>query len=172
MSEITITFQDIKKGEEIIRILNFHGQLDETNVDFEAKKVYEVISKMPKPNLILDFGDLEYMNSKSIGYLTDWYSRAMAKGGKIFISRPPANILDILKVVGITQIIKIYNNIDEAKAAFGIQSAPDTPAKVPTTPPVSPIKTPAATQPKPASSPKPTNEAKVPAPIEKATAAP
>ncbi len=118
MAQVNITFQDIKQSAKAIKLITFTGQLDETNVDAEAQKIYRIIDEMPESNMLLDFANLEYMNSKSIGYLTDWYSKAMAKNGKIAIARPRANILDILKVVGITQIINIYDNLDKAKEAF------------------------------------------------------
>ena len=115
MAQIQINIQDVTEGDKNIKLISFAGQLDETNVDEEAKKIYEVIDNMTPPYLILDFGELEYMNSKSIGYVTDWYSRIMTKNGKMVIARPKNNILDILKVVGITQIVTIYDDIEEAK---------------------------------------------------------
>ncbi|MFH0837984.1 MAG: hypothetical protein V1880_01820, partial [Patescibacteria group bacterium] len=49
--------------------------------------------------------------------------------GSISIIGPKPNILDILKVVGITQIITVYNTLEEAKTALGaLKSAtPGTP---------------------------------------------
>jgi len=122
MAEVQTTIQDIDLSGKAAKILAFVGQLDETNVDMEAKKIYELIDSMAEPNFILDFDGLTYMNSKSIGYVTDWYSRTAAKNGKIVIARPKPNILDILKVVGITQIIPIHATLDEAKLA--LSSAP------------------------------------------------
>jgi len=124
MAQVQITFQDVNLNGKMLKLLTFAGQLDETNVDSEAKKVYQVIDEMAEPNLILDFSDLEYMNSKSIGYVTDFYTRVMAKNGKVCIARPRANILDILKVVGITQIINVYDNLEEAKASFASSNVP------------------------------------------------
>ena len=132
MAQVNITFQDIDLAGKSIKLIGVEGQLDETNVDSEAKKVYQVITEMSEPNLLLDFAGLEYMNSKSIGYLTDWFSQVTAKNGKIVIARPRANILDILKVVGITQIINTFENVDEAKTAFSDVTAP----AAPTSPPV------------------------------------
>lgn len=118
MAQVQITFQDLTIGEKPVKLVTFTGQLDETNVDEEAKKLYEVIDSMAEPQLLLDFGGLEYMNSKSIGYLTDWYSRVTGKNGKIAIAQPRPNILDILKVVGITQIINVFDSTEAAKNAF------------------------------------------------------
>jgi len=122
MAQINITFQDVNEAGKNLKLVTFNGQLDETNVDNEAQQIYRVIEEMTEPNLLFDFAGLEYMNSKSIGYVTDWYTKVMTKNGKIVIARPRANILDILKVVGITQIVNIYDNLDTAKAAFTAQA--------------------------------------------------
>lgn len=118
MSEIQITFQDLALGSKSVKLIAFMGQLDETNVDHEAKRIYQVITEMAEPYLFMDFTALDYMNSKSIGYLTDWFTQATAKNGSIAIIGPKPNILDILKVVGITQIITVYSTLEEAKAAM------------------------------------------------------
>jgi len=124
-------------GAKNVKLITFMGQLDETNVDHEAKRIYQVITEMAVPVLFLDFSGLEYMNSKSIGYVTDWFTQATAKGGSISIIAPKPNILDILKVVGITQIITVYGSLEEAKTA--VSSAPAAPvAQVPATPAVPP----------------------------------
>lgn len=119
MSEIQITFQDLTLGGKAAKLIAFMGQLDETNVDHEAKQIYQVITEMTEPHLLLDFSNLEYMNSKSIGYVTDWFTQVSGKNGSIAIIGPKPNILDILKVVGITQIITVYSSLEEAKAALG-----------------------------------------------------
>ncbi len=100
------------------KILHVTGQLDESNVDEQAKGVYRLIeSNAQNLYLIFDFSGLEYMNSKSIGYLTDWYSKVSAGGGKVVIAAARENILDILQVVGLTQLISTYSTLDEAKLA-------------------------------------------------------
>ena len=130
MSQAQITFRDISMGNKIIKLINITGQLDETNVDHEAQKIYQIIDEMSEPNIILDFSGLEFLNSKAIGYITDWYSKIMNKNGKIIITQPHANILDILNVVGIAQIVKIYDTLNEAKVDFGAKIAPETPAVI------------------------------------------
>ena len=100
-------------------MLKFIGQLDESNVDEKAKEIYELINKATVPLfLIFDFQGLEYMNSKSIGYLTDWYTKLNEKKGGIVVSQARPNIIDILQVVGITQLIKCVGSLDEAKLAL------------------------------------------------------
>lgn len=163
MSDIQISFQDLTLGAKAAKLVTFVGQLDETNVDHEAKQIYQVITEMAEPVLLLDFTSLEYMNSKSIGYVTDWFTQASAKNGSISIVGPKPNILDILKVVGITQIIKVYTSLEEAKAAVSGGAAPA--AETPAAP------TPVAPAPVAPATPAPAVPA-APAPVAPATPAP
>lgn len=117
--EMTISDVESSSPENVVKLIKIVGQLDESNVDEEAKKIYDLIEQNPKSlNLILDFEGLEYMNSKSIGYLTDWYGKVYENGGKVVIAKAKPNILDILEVVGLTQLIKNYPTVDEAKAGL------------------------------------------------------
>lgn len=127
----------------LTKSVSIKGQLDESNVDEQAKKIYQILDNLQTNfTLILNFAELEYMNSKAIGYLTDWYTRLSDKQGKILIVQPRENILDILQVVGLTQLIQTYSTIDEARLALnqGGQPAaasnvgqPTAPASTPTT---------------------------------------
>jgi len=121
MTQATITVEDIPVSTEGVtaKLVKFAGQLDESNVDEKAKEIYVVLEAHPQNlYLLFDFEDLEYMNSKSIGYLTDWYGKVSEGGGKIAIAKSRSNILDILQVVGLTQLINCYATIDEAKFAL------------------------------------------------------
>lgn len=167
MAEVQTTLQDMDANGKAIKMISFIGQLDETNVDEEAKKIYQVIDEMTEPNILLDFSELAYMNSKSIGYVTDWYSKAVAKNGKIVIASPKPNILDILKVVGITQIVNIYDSIDAAKQVLGSGSAEVAPA-----PAAAPAETVAPATPAPAPIPAPEAPVAEPVPTPETPAAP
>lgn len=117
---VTLTIDDVQSDAGLlIKIIKIVGQLDESNVDEESKKVYELIEKNPsKLNLILDLEGLDYMNSKSIGYLTDWYGKVYENGGKVVIAKAKPNILDILEVVGLSQLIKNFPTVEESKAGL------------------------------------------------------
>jgi anti-anti-sigma factor len=119
-TSITVTVEDVETQDPdmIVKIIKFVGQLDESNVDEKAQMIYDLIDQHPKNlSLILDFDGLEYMNSKSIGYLTDWYGKVFENNGKVIIAKIRPNILDILQVVGLTQLIKTFPTMEEAKFA-------------------------------------------------------
>ena len=104
------------KPDQTGKMVKFVGQLDESNIDNNSKIIYDVIAQHPKKLfLLLDMSKLEYMNSKSIGYLTDWFGKVTEGEGKIVISSAPSGIMDILTAVGITELVKCYPTFDEAK---------------------------------------------------------
>ncbi|MEK9132987.1 MAG: STAS domain-containing protein [Patescibacteria group bacterium] len=120
MAQITITVEDLvsTSADKKIKLVRFAGQLDESNVDDKAKEIYEIINKATGSLfLIFDYEKLEYMNSKSIGYLTDWYTKLSEKKGGIVIACARPNIVDILQVVGLTQLIPSFGSVDEAKTS-------------------------------------------------------
>lgn len=118
MAQIITTVEDLlaSGSDKKVKLVKFTGQLDESNVDDKAKEIYDLINSVPQALfLIFDFEKLEYMNSKSIGYLTDWYTKLTEKKGGIVITNARPNILDILQVVGLTQLIPCTATLEEAK---------------------------------------------------------
>ena len=164
MTDASIFTEDVAGTQ--IKIVHISGQLDESNVDEKIKEVYHVLESNPKElNLVCDLEKLEYMNSKSIGYLTDLYGKISDAGGQIAIANAKPNILDILQVVGLTQLIKTFGSIDEAKSSFSAQPATPAPAAQPAAP-VAPPQTPQP-QPTTVQEPQPASpQASQPAPQE------
>ncbi|HCW32085.1 MAG: hypothetical protein UT55_C0014G0001 [Candidatus Peregrinibacteria bacterium GW2011_GWE2_39_6] len=118
MTYANISIEDLPtdQADRVVKIIKISGQLDESNVDEQSKTIYQLIEANPKNlYLIFNFAELEYLNSKAIGYLTDWYGKISAEGGKIAIAMAKDNITDILSVVGLTQLITCYLTLDEAK---------------------------------------------------------
>ena len=154
MTEAQITIEDyqIPNTEKIIKIANIAGQLDESNVDEKIKVIYEVIEQVPNSlKLLLNLEGLDYMNSKSIGYLTDIYGKVMKGSGVMVIANAKENITDILQVVGLTQLVKTFPTSEEAKQYLGnntaaqVLSEPENPAPpaTPAAPPAVQAETPA-----------------------------
>jgi anti-anti-sigma factor len=118
MSQAEIIIKDISAPSADITVKHviIQGQLDESNIELKTPLIYSLIQKNPKNLfLLLDFKDLEYLNSKSIGYITDWYQKVTSNGGNIVIARPNEKIKDILTAVGMCDIIECKDSIEEAQ---------------------------------------------------------
>ena len=120
MTDVTITIEDVAgTADKKLKIVHISGQLDESNIDEKIKEVYKILeANSQNLNLIFDLEKLEYMNSKSIGYLTDIYGKITEGGGKVAIAKAKPNIADILQVVGLTQLIQTFDTTDAAKTAL------------------------------------------------------
>jgi anti-anti-sigma factor len=119
MADIKYTFSDLIGVDNVtpIKVITLEGQLDESNVDEFAPKVYELINATPAgTSYILDVENISYINSKSIGYISDWYSQIISKQGKLVIAKPASNIKDILNVVGLDKVIPLAQTLEEAKS--------------------------------------------------------
>ncbi len=118
MADIKYEFSDLMSTDQSksIKVIKLEGQMDESNVDDLAPKVYEVIEGAPAgTSFIIDLELLSYMNSKSIGYMSDWYGKITGKGGKMSIAKAATNIKDVLNVVGLDQVIPLAQTMEEAK---------------------------------------------------------
>lgn len=117
ISPVQFLVSDVHVGtNRVVKQVSVMGTLDETNVDTEVKKVYALIEELPEGgSLILDLEGLDFLNSKAIGYLSDWYTKILGKSGKLVVARPRENVYDILNVVGLTQVIRFTMTLDEAK---------------------------------------------------------
>lgn len=118
MTEIQLSVSDLisTKTGMTCKVIVLAGQLDESNVDDLAPKIYKVIEEAADgTGFIFDLEKLVYMNSKSVGYLTDWYNKIKEKNGKIILAKLPANIKDILDVVGLSKIVPVAQTMEEAQ---------------------------------------------------------
>lgn len=119
MANIKYTFSELiaTDTKKNIKIITLEGQLDESNVDEFAPKVYEQIKSNPEgTNYILDLEKLTYLNSKSIGYISDWFGQVQAKKGKLIIAKASSNVKDVLNVVGLDKVIPNAQTLEEAKS--------------------------------------------------------
>lgn len=119
MTKFAFAISDGKFGKFEAKHIVMRGELDESNVDKHAETMYEAIRLVPDGTyFVFDAKDLAYINSKGLGYLTDWYNKLSDKDGKIIMVRVKSTIFDILDVVGITQIIPVYENLAAAEQSL------------------------------------------------------
>lgn len=133
MTEVNISIEDsASTPEKVVKIVHISGQLDESNVDEKIKEIYTVVDANPKNlHLIFDFSSLDYMNSKSIGYLIDLYGKLTENGGKVLIAGAKTNIMDILQVVGLTQLIQSFDTVKAAAESLQNSTAETAPTPAP-----------------------------------------
>ena len=80
-----LTQLEVKKSSTNtgIKIFSFHGELDETNVDSTFPNIIIDVGNFSGARTLFNFGELTYLNSKSIGYIADIAQRSEDGGGKL-----------------------------------------------------------------------------------------
>jgi anti-anti-sigma factor len=97
-----------------IRIFSFHGEIDETNVDSTFPNIMTDIGDFSGARTLFDLKELTYLNSKSIGYIADIAQRTEDGSGKFALANLTSEVHDTLDLVGITNIIPVYDSEEVA----------------------------------------------------------
>ncbi len=118
MADVQFNVSDLISADtgKTFKVLTLVGQIDESNVMSLVEKIYAVIATTtPGMGFIFDLENLLYMNSKSVGYMTDFYNQIKTRGGNMVLTKLQPNINDILTVIGLTRIIPVAQTLEEAK---------------------------------------------------------
>ncbi|MBU0578347.1 anti-sigma factor antagonist [Patescibacteria group bacterium] len=88
--------------------VKLHGEIDQANIDAVTLPIDEQITALPESaRLILDFGDVDYINSTFIGHLASWHNDVQKKGGQIVLKNVNDQIRDVLDLVGLEHVLTI-----------------------------------------------------------------
>lgn len=119
MAQLTITVQNYAHETRTIKIVAMAGAADSSNVADVASAMSGILDEVANDlDIIIDGGELEYVNSTWIGHLTDWYRRLDEKNGRIILANLRPNVHDTLTVVGLLNLIPTYATVAEAKVAL------------------------------------------------------
>jgi len=118
LADIIETPQDVQQvsidAMPEVAIINFSQKLDVHDSDIE-KEMIKNVEAMNKTLYIFDLESLNYINSVFIGLLAKLYGIIMQKKGKVVIINLSDTIKDTLNMVGLTDIIPVVSNLEEAK---------------------------------------------------------
>lgn len=83
--------------------LKLSGDLNQVTIVDYSTHINGLIDSITSPSiLILDFAEVNYMNSTAIGYLADWYNILEDKASQIKIIGAIEGIIDTLSLVGLS----------------------------------------------------------------------
>ncbi|MDD5066320.1 MAG: STAS domain-containing protein [bacterium] len=88
----TIQFKDLKSR-----------QLDLTNIKTIQNKVKGITSR----NILLDFHNVDYIDSSIIGFIVETFNIFRNNGGQFKIIRVNKNIFEILEMTNLTKFLEI-----------------------------------------------------------------
>ena len=113
MEQTTLELIVSKPEKMNYMMVEFIGSLDSYFLGLKRKELYKLVSDLDKPNLIFNFGKLDYINSESIGMLIEVSAGLVEKGKHLIIVSAKRNVWDVLKTVGLFQTIACYKTMEE-----------------------------------------------------------
>jgi len=113
MQKLNIT---IEKNTSLrnAHIVHFAGAFDGSMKEPLASLESLIQSAPRRTNVIFDFKQLDYLNSYAIGQLVAWQNHLIKSEGQIIIAALNKNVEDILSILGISNLFKIFPDIDSA----------------------------------------------------------
>lgn len=94
-------------------VVEFHGELDQSTLPDAEQQLTALIEKYDRSFLILDLSDLGFINSEGIGFFLTTNKKLSDRNKKLIVCGVQAHVADVVKVMGLSDIIPVYQTINE-----------------------------------------------------------
>jgi len=106
-----------------VTIVSFRDvpMLDTPTIQRVAAELYAVVETPTAPRVVLDFGDVRFLSSQTLGVLLTFRRKADKADVKTAIAGIRPELARVFEITHLTQLFSFYPNADEAAA--GMQEA-------------------------------------------------
>lgn len=98
------------------KVVALHGELDESVLDSLKKSIDPFLNDSACAQLIFDLSDLEFVNSKGIGFIVSIHTHLSKDHRKLVLVGAQEAVMDVITLVGLTSILPYFATLDEALA--------------------------------------------------------
>ena len=96
-----------------ITILELGEQLKAENVE-EFRDTLQHLVEQGRSHLLLDCSRIRIVDSQGIGSLVGNWISLKKRGGKLGLLNPPVRLRDVLRIIGLQQVIDSFDDIGKA----------------------------------------------------------
>ena len=115
MSDLVIAI--INGPQASTKVVSLTGEMDEPSLQQIHLNIDPVLDDLSVTRVIFNLADLQYINSKGIGYLVAVHSHLAKNQRKLVLVAANEPVMDVMSLVGLTSIIPHFENLEEALAA-------------------------------------------------------
>jgi anti-anti-sigma factor len=116
MSNFSYTTQDIGNGSGVL--VQLVGSIDpSTFEDFQA--MFDELLKGDTANILIDFGELKYINSTGMGLMVQTVDGFGSKGGQVLLMNIPPKVMLVMEMLGLQEFFQVVSGPEEALKVFG-----------------------------------------------------
>jgi len=109
-SPLKISKQEVEGSDDALAVA-FEGEFDKIGHMDIRDELEKIISELKKKDLLFDFTRLKFINSESIGYLMEIHNKLDAKGKRLVLLAPDKHVKDVLKTIGILDVIPVFASV-------------------------------------------------------------
>ena len=109
-----MTIETTSQGDLIVVEAPVEMDLEMT----ELKETLEDFLDSERVKIALDMTKTTFINSVAIGLIVNFIHLYRNKGGDVVLVNPNRGVKKIMTIAGVSKNIKMYDNIEEAKAYF------------------------------------------------------
>ncbi|WEG11447.1 anti-sigma F factor antagonist [Pullulanibacillus sp. KACC 23026] len=100
--------------------IRLEGELDHHTADELRARVTEAIEKQPVRHILLNLGNLEFMDSSGLGVILGRYKQITSTGGEMVVCSISPPVKRLFEMSGLFKIIRFEENEDYALHALGV----------------------------------------------------
>jgi len=113
---MTFSADIVDSKDKSVRVVTLHGELDESVLDSLKVSIDPFLNDSACARLIFDLSDLEFVNSKGIGFIVSIHTHLSKDHRKLVLVAAQEAVMDVITLVGLTSILPYFATLDEAMA--------------------------------------------------------
>jgi len=99
-----------------VKLIHLSGDLDTCAIEDFADKIYPLVQR--GNSVILDFEDLDYLNSTGCAMILHLTKSAEKLGKSVFLCNVNERIEEIFAVIDVRKYLSVYEDVKEAQGVF------------------------------------------------------
>jgi anti-sigma B factor antagonist len=121
MPELNCRLQAVKNCPDVA-VVTITGSIDPRNLS-TLEAVLEAASGRGFRTVILDVGEVRYINSAGLGYLVNLSDGLAVRGGGLVLANAQPKVKVVFDLMGVSQFFKLHKSVQSAVAALAATRA-------------------------------------------------
>jgi anti-sigma B factor antagonist len=105
------------EGRDDILVIRVSGEIDSTSAERFREELVGMIGETTR-HLVLDLGEVTYINSSGLGALVAAYKRVKASDGSLRLCHVRGMIAKVMELIRLDKMVEMYETEEEALATI------------------------------------------------------
>lgn len=98
------------------QVVQFNGEMDKSNLDQVRGVMVKFVDDYQLPLLVFDLTYFDFINSEGVGFMVSLFYKLKKKQQTLKIVKVQPKVQDVFDLIGLSQLIKCYPDLESAMA--------------------------------------------------------